>query len=128
MTSSTRSLGAKRPSTLAIALHKPIATALQRYASTHPGTAFDHIDKKKEEKIAKSEIEADPDAVSIDSSVRHVFGEEGVEEREKETDMLAGVKQDLVCTPEQNMSSDRISVQLFSSSRYADRGARSRKR
>ncbi|KAI9880557.1 MAG: hypothetical protein M1830_002256 [Pleopsidium flavum] len=95
LNSSARSLGVKRPTTLALATHKSIATALQRYASTQPGTEFDHIDKRREEKIAKSEIEADPDAVSIDSSVRHVFREEGVEEREKETDMLAGVKQDL---------------------------------
>ena len=87
-----------RPSSLALAARKPSATALQRFASTHPGTAFDHIDKKREDKLGKSEIEADPDAVSIDSSVRHVFREEGVEEREKETDMLAGVKQDLVST------------------------------
>ena len=99
MTYSSRSLGAKWPSTLALAPHKPVATALQRYASTHPGTAFDHIDQKREDKIAKTEIPADPEAVSTDSSVRHVFSEEGVEEPEKETDMLAGVKQDLVRPP-----------------------------
>lgn len=103
LNSSARALGVKRPTALAVAAHKPTATALIRYASTHPGNAFDHIDKKREEKIAKTEIEPEPDAVSIDSSVRHVFsgegGEKGVEEGEKETDMLAGVKQDLVCTP-----------------------------
>lgn len=99
--SSTHSHVSKWPSTLAIAAHKPLATALQRYASTHPGpgTAFDHIDQKREEKIAKTEIPVDPEAVSTDSSVRHVFTEEGVEEPEKETDMLAGVKQDLVRAP-----------------------------
>lgn len=63
-----------------------------------PGTPFDHIDQKREEKLAKSEIDVDPKNVSSDSSVRHVFGEEGVEEEEDQTDMLAGVKQDLVCT------------------------------
>lgn len=61
-----------------------------------PGTAFDHIDEKAEMARAKEEIDPDPDAVSIDSSVRHVFGEEGVEDQEKDTDMLAGVKADLV--------------------------------
>ena len=101
LTSSSRTLVGKWPSALAIAPHKPLAVALQRYASTHPGpgTAFDHIDQKREGKIAKTEIPVDPEAVSTDSSVRHVFTEEGVEEPERETDMLAGVKQDLVYTP-----------------------------
>jgi hypothetical protein len=101
LTSSSRSLGGKWPTALAIDPRKPLAVALQRYASTHPGpgTAFDHIDQKREDKIAKTEIPVDPEAVSTDSSVRGVFTEKGVEEPEKETDMLAGVKQDLVPTP-----------------------------
>lgn len=99
LTSSSRSLVAKWPSTLAIAPRKPLAAALQRYASTSPGTAFDHIDQKRENKIAKTEIPADPEAVSTDSSVRQILSEKGVEEPETETDMLAGVKQDLVRTP-----------------------------
>ena len=56
----------------------------------------DEIDKKREEKLAHSEIEPHPEAVSADSSVRHVFREEGTEEPEKDIDMLAGVKSDLV--------------------------------
>lgn len=84
---------------LSLAVHKPVTTALQRYASTTsvgPGTAFDKIDKKAEMARAKDEIDPDPDAVSVDSTVRHVFGEEGVEDKEKDTDMLAGVKADFV--------------------------------
>ena len=94
--SAPRTISFKRPTNLAVTLHKPMNTAIQRYASTHPGTPYDHIDKKAEKRIGKSEIEPDPEAVSTDSTVRHVFTEEGVEEREKDTDMLAGVKADLV--------------------------------
>jgi len=73
---------------------------LQRYATsvpTGPGTPFDHIDKKHEGKVAKKPLEPHPDDVSPASSVRHVLGEEGVEDKEKDVDMLAGVKADLVC-------------------------------
>lgn len=97
--SNTRASGLRRPVNRSLTVHKPVTTALQRYASTvpvGPGTAFDKIDKKAEMARAKEEIDPDPDAVSIDSSVRHVFGEEGVEDQEKDTDMLAGVKADIV--------------------------------
>ncbi len=99
ITSSSRASGLRRPANLSLTVHKPVTTALQRYASTipvGPGTPFDKIDKKAESKRANEPIDPDPDAVSIDSSVRHVFGEEGVEDKEKDTDMLAGVKADLV--------------------------------
>lgn len=99
ITSNARASGLRRPANLSLAVHKPVSTALQRYASTTPvgpGTPFDKIDKKGEMQTAKAAIDPDPDAVSIDSSVRHIFGEEGVEDKEKDTDMLAGVKADLV--------------------------------
>ena len=41
-------------------------------------------------------MEPHPNEVSAVSSVHQVFGEKGVEEPEKEEDMLAGVKEDLV--------------------------------
>ena len=75
---------------------RPVTLALQRYASTKDVNPYDNIDEKSEAKVARSEIEPEPELVSTDSSVRHVFGEEGVEEQEKDTDMLAGVKQDMV--------------------------------
>ena len=56
----------------------------------------DDINTKREERLAHAEIEPHPEDVSSGSSVRHVFHEEGVEEKEKEIDMLAGVKSDLV--------------------------------
>ncbi|MCJ1376560.1 hypothetical protein MMC20_007803 [Loxospora ochrophaea] len=74
---------------------RPVTLALQRYASTKDVNPYDNIDEKSEAKVARSEIEPEPELVSTDSSVRHVFGEEGVEEQEKDTDMLAGVKQDM---------------------------------
>ncbi|MCJ1414241.1 hypothetical protein MMC32_000567 [Xylographa parallela] len=85
----------RRPSSLAINPYKQSSTALQRYASTHPGTPFDHIDKKHEKDVAKTAIEPHPEEVSTLSSVRQVMHEEGVEDKERDVDMLAGVKSDL---------------------------------
>ncbi|KAL9119620.1 MAG: hypothetical protein Q9187_003826 [Circinaria calcarea] len=73
---------------------KPVSRVLQRYASTT--SPYDHIDKRKEEGVAKMHIEPHPEAVSVDSTVRHVMREEGVEDQERDIDMLAGVKSDLV--------------------------------
>ena len=94
--SSARSASFSRRSTLALTSHKPITFSLQRYATTTTGPPFDHIDKKTEEEIAGEELEPRPEEVSTDSSVRHITREEGVEEQERDTDMLAGVKSDLV--------------------------------
>ena len=100
LTSAARFPTRQPSTTLAIAARKPIPLALQRYASTVPsgptvGTVYDKIDKKAEEAIAHAKISTNRD-VSEDSSVRHVFGEEGVEEEPKEQDMAAGIKADLV--------------------------------
>ena len=81
----------------ALVAYHPVKKALQRYASTQPATPYDHIDKKSEQKVAKSELEHHPEAVSTDSSIHPVFHEVGVEDRERDIDMFAGVKSDLVC-------------------------------
>jgi len=61
---------------------------------------MDNIDVKNEEKFAKEKLEAHPDVVSATSSTHPVFGEVGMrEDQEKDTDMMAGVKQDLVPNP-----------------------------
>lgn len=102
----------RRPSSLALNPHKPISAALQRYATSVPtgsGTPFDHIDKKHEKKVAKSTIEPHPSDISSSSSVRHVLGEEGVEDKERDVDMLAGVKADLVGF-EKQYSYNRVST------------------
>lgn len=85
-----------RTAKLALAIHRPLTTSLQRYASTQPGSPFDHIDKKHEKDVARTEIEPHPEEVSSSSSVHGIFHEKGVEEGEKDEDMLAGVWQDLV--------------------------------
>ena len=75
--------------------HKPFTTSLQRYA-THPGSPFDKIDKKHEEEVEYEKIVPHPEEVSATSTVHEVFHEKGVDEVEKDEDMLAGVKADFV--------------------------------
>lgn len=84
-----------KPSPLALALQKPFSTSVQRYA-THPGNPFDKIDKKHEQKVEHEVLEPEPEHVSSTSSVHQVFHEKATEEPEKDEDMLAGVKADLV--------------------------------
>ena len=81
----------KTPSQLALSPFRPCSLALQRYAST-----VDPISQKSEDRVGNTELEHHPEAVSTESSVRHVFHEEGVDEQEKDVDMLAGIKSDLV--------------------------------
>ena len=90
-----RFIGAQIRAPLALVPHKPFSTSLQRY-STHPGNPFDKIDKKHEEALEHEKIEPHPEEVSATSSVHQIFQEKGVEEPEKDEDMLAGVKADLV--------------------------------
>lgn len=91
----SRARQAKKPVTLALTIHKPLSTSLQRYA-THPGSPFDPIDSKHEKELGKEHMEPHPEEVSATSSVHEVFHEKGVDEGEKDEDMLAGVKEDLV--------------------------------
>ena len=96
-TSNAFAIGFIRPSGLAVSLYKPVTAISFRYATTAPtGPGFDRPDKKLEEKVATSEIKPHPEAVSTDSSVRHILREEGVDDVERDVDMLAGVKSDLV--------------------------------
>ena len=88
-------IGARDRAPLALVPHRPGRTALQRY-STYPGNPFDKIDKKHEEAVEHEKIEQHPDEVSATSTVHQVFHEKGVEEEEKDEDMLAGVKADFV--------------------------------
>lgn len=92
---SSARVGSLTSTPLALTLHKPSILALCRCSSTTSGSQFDKVDTKAESKIAKSALEAHPDEVSTGSSVRHVMHEEGVEEAETDTDMLAGVRSDL---------------------------------
>ena len=90
-----RSVDVQSRATLALVLHKPFSTSLQRYA-THPGSPYDKIDTKHEEEVEHENLEVHPEEVSESSSVHQVFHEKGVEEEQPDEDMLAGVKSDLV--------------------------------
>ena len=76
-------------------LRKPLSTSLQRYAET-PRAPYDRIDKKHEEEVEHEKIPQHPEEVSSTSSVHEVFHEKGVEEGEKDEDVLAGIKADIV--------------------------------
>ncbi|KAK4986729.1 hypothetical protein LTR50_005107 [Elasticomyces elasticus] len=73
-------------------LARPIATSLVRFASFDP---MDKIDKKREEQISAQKLNVSPDTVTMDSSTHPIFGEVNTEEVEKDTDMMAGVRNDL---------------------------------
>jgi hypothetical protein len=93
----SRGLNVQNSSPLALTLHKPFSTSLQRHAiQPAPRDPFDKIDKKHEEAVQNQKLEPHPEEVSMDSSVHAIFHEKGVEEPEKDEDMLAGVKSDLV--------------------------------
>jgi hypothetical protein len=70
-----------------------LTTTSLLYATNKAGPPFDVIDEKAEQKIAKTEIEAHPSEVSIESSVRHVF-EKGQSEQ-KGDEMTGAIKADL---------------------------------
>jgi len=79
-----------------MAPYRPVTVALRQYATpTGYGTAYDKIDKKAEEQLAKKPLEAHPEAVSTSSTTRPVFTEQGVEEQERDVDMMASVRQDV---------------------------------
>lgn len=86
---------AKKHHDLALAIRRQLSTSVQRYQSGG-ASPFDHIDKKHELALEREKLEAHPDEVSEASSVHGVFSEKGVEEPERNEDMLAGVKEDLV--------------------------------
>jgi hypothetical protein len=86
----------KRPQRFALAFHRPATTSLQRYATaTKP--LSDKIDKKSEAAIAKKKLEPHPDEVSVDSSVVQAIDMGSAKDRD--VDMLAGVKADFVSFP-----------------------------
>ncbi|KAI9852283.1 MAG: hypothetical protein M1838_001171 [Thelocarpon superellum] len=88
------SLGRLSPS-LALAAWTPRSTAIQRASTTASGTVYDTIDKKAEQSYGTELLQANPDEVSGDSSTRHVMAE-ARSETDKDVDMLAGLKADLI--------------------------------
>ena len=86
-----RNLPIQKPSGLALVLRQRLSTSLQRYAGP-----YDHPDYEREKEVGLRKLVPDPQEVSPTSSVHEVFHEKGVEEEEKDEDMLAGVKSDFV--------------------------------
>lgn len=86
-----RNIGIQKPSGLALVLRKPLSTSLQRYAGP-----YDHPDYEREKELGQRKLMPNPEEVSPSSSVHQVFHEKGVEDQEKDEDMLAGVKADIV--------------------------------
>ena len=81
--------------TLAVTIHRPLSTSLQRLQTT-TASPVDRIDRKHEEVVEHEKLEPHPEEVSATSSTHEIFHEKGVEDPEKDVDMLAGIKSDLV--------------------------------
>lgn len=87
----------RSPRNLALALYKPGTSALVRYASSSsnpPGV--EDIDAKREEKIGQKVMRAHPERVSSESTTHPPFHEIVDNNAEKEVDMMAGIRHDLV--------------------------------
>ncbi|MCJ1343481.1 hypothetical protein MMC31_001675 [Peltigera leucophlebia] len=81
----------RRPSSLKLALRNPLGDSIRHASSIKP---VDKINPKEEKESGSAVMEAHPETVSLDSSVRQVFKEKDKEEPEEEEEMLAGVYSD----------------------------------
>lgn len=90
-------LSSKRPQLLALAPFAPTTTALVRHQTTQ--TIPGKVDKKAESEAARAKLEETPEIVSARSSTHPLFSEVGQEDPDKDTDMMAGIKSDLVRRP-----------------------------
>lgn len=101
---------ARRPQALALA--KPLL--ISRFADERKPGSFDQIDTKHEQDIRGKTITPHPELVSSSSSVHPVNSEIGVEESgERETDMMAGVKADMVRIPHAKLMLTCIDTQAL---------------
>ncbi|CZT52636.1 related to MNN4-regulates the mannosylphosphorylation [Rhynchosporium secalis] len=94
-----RQLSNKRPQVLA-GLARPQTTTLSYATKSEPGSGISPLELEAEKKLAQEIIDSDPDHVSADSSVRHVFEESQAPKEEAAADMSAGLKADLVTIKE----------------------------
>lgn len=67
--------------------------SMRRHYATKP---IDQIDLKHEKDISGRKITPHPELVSSGSSTHPVFGEIGKPQEEHDTDMMAGVRGDMV--------------------------------
>lgn len=90
LSSAVRAHPSKHSKTLALACQRTPTTALIRYKSTS-GAA-----PKDLPAIYYEKLKPDVEHTSMQSSVRHVSYEQGIDNEEPDVDMMAGVKQDMV--------------------------------
>lgn len=97
VTTQFHSLASKRPQP-AVPQFRPVLIPQLRYATKTGVPKLDKIDVEAEKKIAQAKLKSDPEAVTTDSSVRHVFesGSKGPMIEEENNEVLSGVKEDLV--------------------------------
>jgi hypothetical protein len=89
------SLASRRPQLAqAAAQLKPVQSAVLRrcYADKIP-----EGQKQAESRYAKEEIKPTPETVTSSSTMHPIFTEVGAETQQKDVDMMAGVKHDVVC-------------------------------
>ena len=79
---------------LSLVPRKPFATSLIRYQHNVSGITGGKI---VEDAYSKEKLPETPALVSAESSVHHVRDEVGVENDERDVDMMAGIKSDFVC-------------------------------
>ena len=79
-----------------MAMSKPMALQLMRAKYATLENPMDKIDQKAEKKIGEKTLPVDPANVSLASSTHPINSEIGAEEAEKDTDMMAGVRADMV--------------------------------
>lgn len=85
------SLASRRPQLPRLANLKPIQAAVMRRNITDK-------QKEAEKRYAQEVIKPTPETVSTTSSTHAMFSEVGAEQPQREVDMMAGVKSDVVCS------------------------------
>ena len=105
LTTASRALVASKKqhaTSLALTKFQPFSTSLQRAITTATGTVYDKIDHEAEMRIANQVIRPTTEEVTVDSSFQGILEERGKQDdgdypvHPDDTDMLAGVKHDLV--------------------------------
>jgi hypothetical protein len=82
----------------------PLPLVLWKTYSTKP---ISERDKEFEKKVAAQKLEARPDEVSVESSVRHVIEESQAPAPKADADVLKDLKDDLVHPPPPPLFSDQ---------------------
>lgn len=96
----------KRPQSLAMT--NPTALQMIRQATDNRGP-MDTIDTKRESRIGEKKLQADPSTVSTTSSTHPIMGEARSEESgERDADMMAGVKHDMVRKEPKDKEGEKI--------------------